>query len=248
MRSDRFLRFFNAADGRQRLLQSCSGESSGALQCSVQASDDELLILMHDAIGDWWSGLDSATVATKIRENRGKRLRFDINSFGGDAFDGIAIYNAAAMHDAEVIADITGIAYSAASIIPMAADKIRIAENGTLGIHPAWLYTRGNRFALTDIAKFLETVDGQIVDTYVARTGQPLEQIKTWFVGGNNDGTVFSGKEAKSHGFADELIPLKTKTGASSGPDDALQNRLRAVANRNRAIIRQQFLNQIHQN
>lgn len=231
-RSSKFLAFFNLSQAAgQRLFNSPaqSDDSQRCLQAQIRdAGEDTIEILMHDAIGDYWSGLDSGTIAQKIKENRGKRLVFDINSFGGSAYDGIAIYNVAAMHDAEVIARITGIGYSAASIIPMAADKIIIAENGSLGIHPAWMYAVGNRFAMLDNAKWLETLDGQIIDTYAARTGQPREQIVDWFTGGNHDGTVFSAKQALEFGFADELIPLKKR---EDEQQDSRQNKQNPAGN-----------------
>jgi ATP-dependent protease ClpP protease subunit len=145
------------------------------------------------------------------------------------------------------VAKITGIGYSAASIIPMAADRIVIAENGSLGIHPAWMVAIGNRFAMEDNAKWLATLDSQIIDTYAARTGQPRSKIVEWFEGGNHDGTVFSGKEALEFGFADELIPLKQKSSDNSGKKSALSNRMADFEARHRAAIRKDALSKMRQ-
>jgi len=54
-----------------------------------------------------------------------------INSPGGDVWDGRAIYNMLASHPARKIVEVEGLAASAASVIAMAADEIRMAENGT---------------------------------------------------------------------------------------------------------------------
>lgn len=248
-RSQKFLQFFNGSRSEHtRILNAPESSSPGPLQAQWNEKDDEVEILMHDAIGDDWVGLDSATITKQIKQSAGKRLVFDINSFGGSAYDGIAIYNAAAQHDSEVVAKITGIGYSAASIIPMAADKIIIAENGSLGIHPAWMFAVGNRFAMEDNAKWLATLDDQIIDTYAARTGQKRDKIVEWFEGSNHDGTVFSGKEALEYGFADELLPLKKK---SSGKEDSkkgeISSRLKELQSRHAAAMRREMLAKMRQ-
>jgi len=260
-RSNKFQSFFGNVNRSTRLMSafldsrndSHPGTKAGDLQGQIRNDGNTVEIMLHDAIGDAWVGLDSHTLTKTIKESRGKKIVLDINSFGGDAYAGISIYNALANHDSEVVAHITGIGYSAASIIPMAADTIRVAENGSLGIHPAWLWTVGNRFALMDSVNWLTTLDGQIIDTYMARTGQTREKVVAWFNGQNNEGTVFSGKECVEYGFADELIPCKTKSDAGksdSGKSEAttsaggtppaaeLKARLAAMQSRHVAVMR----------
>lgn len=225
MRSNKFQQFLNAGSNKTRIFRDAAGvpmnkkSEYAGFKLEFNSESNTLEIVMHDTIGDWWSGLDSATVVSKIKEAKGQPIDLDINSFGGDAYAGIAIYNALAMHDAKVTARITGIAYSAASVIPMAADEIVMAENGSMGIHPAWLYCMGNKFALKDYVSWLETLDGQIIDTYTARTGKNRDEIVAWFHGENHDGTVFSGKQCMEYGFADALIPLKTRKESDSESD-----------------------------
>ena len=237
-RSDRFTQFLRAGQPNARLFRNQAGnplnaddcpEASRCLKAVIknEADSDCIEILLHDYIGDSWTGTDSASVARTLSENRGKVVRFNVNSFGGSAYDGIAIYNAAAQHDARVEAVVTGIAHSAAGLIVMAADVIKIAENGSLGVHPASMGTWGNRFTMMDSAKWLETLDQQIVDTYVARTGMSEKDVLALFIGDDHDGTILSGKEAVAKGFADELIPLKKKPATNEGKStDEFRQRL----------------------
>ena len=254
MRTNKFLNFFRPDDSAPRLFQMSAKFEAAASKCAdtdfkaqIKTESTTCEIIMHDAIGDSWSGLDSATLVKEIKAARGKQIVLDINSFGGLAYEGIAIYNALAQHDAEVVANITGMAYSAASIIPMAADTINIAENGGFGIHPAWLYAMGNRFAFGDLVDFLTTLDSQLLATYVARTGKKLTQITEWFEGKNHDGTVFSGSEAVEHGFADSVIPLKKKPSKNESDGDSensyaknLRERMDAFNRKHGAMLRQE--------
>lgn len=264
MRSAKFLKFMNyeCAASRRLFKDQGGGIFNQTPECpdfraEMKESDSKLEIVLHDAIGDWWAGTDSATLVKAVKSAKGKNkeIELDINSFGGDAYTGIAFYNALADHDAKVTARITGIAFSAASVFPMAADEILISENATLGIHPAWLYTVGNRFALRDSADWLETLDGQLVDTYAARTGKSTQEILNWFVGKNNDGTVFSGKQAVEYGFADAVIPLKRKendnnaddksNSESSRPSSAIADRLAEFKQRHMKAMRNERVAQI---
>lgn len=233
-----------------------SGGSKSAFAAKITngSSDGPIEILLHDAIGDEWAGLDSATLVKEIKAAMGREINLDINSFGGLAFDGIAIYNALAMHDARVTATISGMAYSAASIIPLAADHVRIAENGDYGIHPAWLMAMGNQYEFTDVLDMLQILDKQLIATYAARTGQTEAQISEWFIGKNNDGTLFSGTDAVKHGFADEVIPLKQKPAKTSSqsssdrnPSSELRERLAKLEQKHAAAQRRDRIEQMRQ-
>lgn len=183
---------------------------SADFRVAVKAQEDSVDILIHGVIGDDWVALDSGSIAGFLKENRGKTLNVDINSPGGLAYDGVATYNALSQHDAPVNVTISGIAASAASIIAMAGDSIRIAENASFMIHRAWGIGVGNKKAMLDLAAFLDKLDNQIAATYAARTGRKAETMMK-MMDGSVDGTTFSGAEAVSEGFATELIPLKKK-------------------------------------
>lgn len=214
--------------------------TSSGFKVGVRASADSVEMLVHGVIGDSWEGLDSGSVSQFLRENRGKPVNVDINSPGGLAYDGVSIYNSLVMHDAAVNVDITGIAASAASIIAMAGDKIRIAENGSLMIHRALAIGIGNQKVMLDLADFLDKLDNQIAATYAARTGRKAETMVK-LMDGEVDGTTFSGTEAVSEGFADEVIPLKKKMKNAAGVADqfaseASSRELEAVSARVRRI------------
>jgi len=100
-----------------------------------------------------------------------------INSPGGDVFDGTAIYNQLARHKAHVVVHIDGIAASIASIVAMAGDTIKIADNGMMMVHNPWVMTAGNAAELRKQADVLDQVATTMVGTYVARTKQTPEYV-----------------------------------------------------------------------
>ncbi|WP_034085582.1 head maturation protease, ClpP-related, partial [Pseudomonas aeruginosa] len=95
----------------------------------------------------------------------------NINSPGGDVFEGLAIYNLLREHKGKVTVNIIGLAASAASFIAMAGDEIRIGRAAFLMIHNAWLIAMGNRNDLREIADWLEPFDMTLADIYAQRTG-----------------------------------------------------------------------------
>lgn len=185
--------------------------SASDFKIGVKLQADAVELLVHGVIGDSWDALDSASIVTLLKDNPGKTINVNINSPGGLAFDGVSIYNALVNHDGPVNVDITGIAASAATIIAMAGDNIRIAENGTFMIHRAWGVSIGNHKVMLDVAEMLEKLDGQIAATYAARTGRKAETMLR-MMDGTVDGTTFTGTEAVAEGFVDEVIPLKKKS------------------------------------
>jgi ATP-dependent protease ClpP protease subunit len=95
------------------------------------ASEDANSISILDVIGeDWWTGggFTAKRASAALRSIGASDVVVNINSPGGDMFEGIAIYNLLAAHPAKVTVNVLGIAASAASIIAMAGDEILMGE------------------------------------------------------------------------------------------------------------------------
>lgn len=184
------------------------------LAFNATARDDELLVLVHGVIGDDLDSLDSASLVSAVNEFDGATIRLDINTPGGSVFDAMSVYNALVQSRADVIADVTGTAFSAGTIVASAADTIRIAAGAQWMIHRAWAMALGNAPAMREAADMLERADDQIANLLAERSGNSVESISSW-MSGSIDGTTFTGSEAVGHGFADELIPLKAKNRSS---------------------------------
>ncbi len=131
-----------------------------------------------------------------------KDITIRINSFGGDVFDGVAIYSRLIDSGADITVFIDGIAASAASVIAMAGKEIHIAEAGFVMIHDAWTMAMGNADELRKTAARLEAVSEQIAAIYQRRTGMDMAKIREMMAAE----TEFNAEQSVEFGFATEIF------------------------------------------
>jgi ATP-dependent protease ClpP protease subunit len=170
--------------------------------------EDALEIAIYDVIGKGWDGegVSADSVLQQLKGSKAKTLHVRINSVGGSAFDGIAIYSLLRDHEARVVVDIDGIAASAASVIAMAGDEIRIADGALMMIHGASTITYGNADDHEAQAAMLRKLNESILSVYAARTSrktrEELEQAM-------RDETWFTAAEALDWGLVDAVTKAK---------------------------------------
>lgn len=175
----------------------------------LAAKDDgepDNTISILDVIGqDFWTGqgVTLSRISAALRQIGKRDVVVNINSPGGDYFEGLAIYNALRDHPAKVTVKVLGVAASAASVIAMAGDEIQIARAGFLMIHNTWIVAMGDRHMLREAADWLEPFDQVAVDIYAARTGLEPKAIGKML----DQETWIGGAKAVEQGFADELLP-----------------------------------------
>jgi len=167
-----------------------------------------LEIDVYDVIGEsyWGGGVSAKSIRAKLKEAKGATtIKLRVNSRGGDVIDGFAIYNLLNEHPARVEVDVDALAASMASVIIMAADEIRMAENAMVMIHNPWSFGMGEADDLRAQADLLDKMRDQIANAYVARTGIDREKVLAMM----DDETWLSAAEAKAQGFADVVKPSK---------------------------------------
>ncbi|CAN7335711.1 Clp protease ClpP [Bosea sp. LjRoot90] len=175
---------------------------SEAPRAATDEADNVISIL--DVIGeDWWSGggVTAKRISAALRSVGAKDITVRINSPGGDVFEGIAIYNLLRGHQAKVTVEVLGWAASAASIIAMAGDEIRMGLGSFMMVHNSWGVVVGNRHDMRDAADLFDSFDGALVDIYEARTGAKRAAIEKLL----DAETFMSASEAVDQGFADAV-------------------------------------------
>lgn len=216
----------------------CASASSDLLPLALErwnpaiqaATEEENTISMFDAVGyDYWTGegVTAKRVSGILRTFNGADVTVNLNSPGGDMFEGLAIYNILREYKGKVTVKILGIAASAASVIAMAGDEILMGRGSFLMIHNCWVGIAGNRLGLREMADTLEPFDSAMADIYAARTGdgiaamQKLMDAESWI----------GGADAVDQGFADALLDsAATKEGAkASTPQQIAAHRLDVI-------------------
>ncbi len=147
---------------------------------------------INGVIGEDWygGGITSAMVQQASDEMKNTRLTVRINSPGGVADEGIAIYNILRRHPGGVDTVIESLAASAASVIALAGNKRTTLRGGRWMIHKAMTIAIGNSEDMQQVAKMLDTYDRSLVDIYgKAITGKSSDEImqllgdETWYTG-----------------------------------------------------------------
>lgn len=174
------------------------------LKIVKNAKEKSADIWIYQDIGTgWFDGFSAKQFADEIKKlGKVDVLNVYINSPGGDVFDGVAIYNILQRNKARVIVEIDALAASIASVIAMAGDEIRMAENALMMIHNPWGFVIGD---VNDFAKAIDDLnkvkDSSIMPAYQKQTGledkklSELMDAETWM----------NAAEAKEYGFIDEI-------------------------------------------
>ncbi len=182
---------------------------------ATKIANNSAELTMYAPIEDeesWW--YDSVTPKGVMRalNNLGKisEITVRINSNGGSAFAGLAIYQYLKDHDAKIIIKVDGIAASAASIIAMAGDEIVMGVGAMLMVHNPWTVAAGEAKDFRDTADFLDKVSESLISVYQERTGKDENELREML----NNTTWLTADEAISTGFADR-VDRKQKVSAS---------------------------------
>lgn len=169
-------------------------------------------ILFYGDIGDVFDGISARMFAEELKAlGKVSEINLRMNSAGGSAYEGITIYNTLLRHPARVVVDIDGMALSAASLVAMAGDVRRMADNAALMIHDPWTVAVGTSEDLRKDAEILDGLKGNVRETYSKRTGNEIDDIASMMA----NETWMNATEALEFGFINEVTGA-TKAAAST--------------------------------
>ena len=129
-------------------------------------------------------------------------LIVNVSSGGGDVFAASEIYTMLRDSGKKVTVNIQGLAASAASVISMAGDTVRISPTAQIMIHKASNGIQGNADGMTHNANVLDGIDKSIAAAYVAKTGMKESDLIQMM----SNETWLTAKDAVDKGFADEIM------------------------------------------
>lgn len=163
-------------------------------------------IFIYDEIGYWGTASNEFVKDLALLADEPK-LIINLNSPGGDVFDGIAIYQALLDHPAEITVKVNGLAASIASVITMAGDRVIMGARSQIMIHEGFTFASGDAQTMRKTADMLDRISDNIAAVYADRAGgDPIMwrdrmREETWF----------SAEEAVFAGLADEIEGRKEK-------------------------------------
>lgn len=175
---------------------------------------EELEIFLYGVVGDEYTQSDAGSIASILAKDRKRPVTMRVNSGGGLAYDGMAIYNALADHKGPTTAIIESLAASAASLAAIGADKVKMYDNATYMIHEGLMFAYGHLAELRQAVTWLEKFNVAAAKVYVEKSGKSLDEINAALLGEHGDGTFYDAEEALAMGFVDEII----KAGSSKKP------------------------------
>lgn len=131
-----------------------------------------------------------------------EELKVIINSPGGDVQAGQEIYSILKGVKNHVTIEVQSMAASAASMVAMAGDTVRMSPVALLMIHNASTCTSGDYRDMQHTADVLQTVNTAIMQAYIAKTCKTAEELKDMM----DRETWLTANQCLENGFADEII------------------------------------------
>lgn len=187
-----------------------SGPAREAGYAIHNAAGDEAVVRIYDEI--WWLGVNAQDLVGELAEITAPKIRVEINSPGGDVFDGIAIYNALRLHPAQVTTRVDGIAASIASVIAQAGDHRIMVAGSQMMVHNAWGITAGDHADHAETAEILSLQDEIIAGIYASSSGEPADKYRALM----EAETWMSAERAVAEGLADEVLQPTKQSPANS--------------------------------
>lgn len=194
-------------------------DEDGAVETVVADNTLEVMITGRIGGGFFYAGVTAAGVAQAIEGHTGD-LRLRINSPGGDAFEGFAIYNLLSTYPGHITSRIDGLAASAASMIAMVGDTIEMAPASMFMVHDAWSVAVGNADDMRAEADVVDSISQIGAELYADKAGGTAAAWR----GKMRAETWYDPNEAAAAGLADVVLSGRHGNGAAPTEED-LQER-----------------------
>ena len=182
-------------------------------------------LYVYGEIGFW--GVTAASVAADLALVRDiDVLTVRISSYGGEAFEGLAIHNLLRAQPFVVEVVVDGIAASAASLIAMAGDRVVVAESAMIMIHDPWSFAIGGAQDLRKQADVLDKIKAALIAAYRRKAPDLDEERLSALL---SEETWLSGAEAVALGLADAVVEDE-EAPVAPAPSASAQGLFRACA------------------
>lgn len=159
----------------------------------------------------WWGDEISPKLFKEqlYSKGGGKPVTVRLNSPGGDLIAASVIRATMLDYPGKITVKVDGLAASAAVMVALGGDVIKMQVSAYMMIHEAAVGLLGyfNVATLKDLIDELKVINSGIVEAYVAKTKMDGEKLGKMMA----DETWMTASEAVAYGFADEIISGPSK-------------------------------------
>ena len=135
---------------------------------------DNTLFIYGDIVSDTDSLCNEEDVCAKqvkefLNRQNGKDVTIRLNSFGGNVFSGLMIYNLLRDYKGKKTVYVDGVACSIASVIALSADELILGSGSIMMIHKPLVVLMGcyNAVDLERMCKDLDSLQNAILEVYM---------------------------------------------------------------------------------
>ncbi|MFT8669466.1 MAG: head maturation protease, ClpP-related [Liquorilactobacillus hordei] len=166
--------------------------------------------------------MDSTAPKDILNELDGQDIQIDINSNGGLVTAGNEIYSALLAYQGKVTVNVVGMAASAASIIAMAGNIVRMSPVAQIMIHNVSAVGEGDYHDMDDMSSMLQLMNDSLSNAYTAKTGMTKDDVLALM-----DKTTFlTAEQAVENGFADEIMQVDNNLQLVASADTFIPDKL----------------------
>lgn len=185
-----------------------------------------------------WLGIQHAApnaFRNALAEHAGKNITVWVDSWGGDVFAGIGIYNALKEFKGKVTTKVDPKAVSAGHVLAMAGDTVLMAPGSMMMMHNVWGYAVGEAKDLRHQADVYDEIKEGLINIYQAKTGLSRNKLSRMM----DEETWMSAKKAIAEGFADGM--LYADEGGAPPAENAFSFSRRAIVNSADGVMKRFF-------
>ena len=203
----------NAVADEANVWRSIRPSSSSPINAAA-GDEGEAELELYGYISEWSWWEDDITPKMfqddLYRYGKGGPITVRINSWGGDVVAASLIHTMIRDYPGRVTAQIDGIAASAATVVALAGDVVKIQQSGYFMIHDpsvVFFMAQLNIEDLTRMATSLQAVKEGIVNAYETKTGLSRARLSKLMT----DETWMDAQKAVDLGFVDEVVQQEKK-------------------------------------
>jgi ATP-dependent Clp protease protease subunit len=170
-------------------------------------------IFLDGIVGADWTGegITAIDLGESLKKIKG-RATIRINSPGGSADEGIAIYNMLKRHPGGVDTHNEALAASAASVIFLAGERRTMERGSKLMIHRAHMIAIGNQSQMAKAQELLALYDDDMAKLYSEHMGMSEEEVVKLM----DEETWYDAEGAVGNGLATHMAPTVRKKAAAA--------------------------------